>query len=734
MATNTNGLIYYKLDVDIHGYQGDITKNCGLRGEEIDGNFHFLRGEDIQSIEFDNDNTLFIKKLNGDVLKAVQTQKEYDFKYDKENNTFIILKPNGEELSFVIDGFKIEIPKVEYEIDICHNYTLNGDGKTDNPLHISSLAQTGRFKPAIKLIDTTLNESLPTDNVAKHDRYVTKENISKFGMLYPLFGVEKIANRLKEINSEWRIPSKEDWDNLLNTIDCENPNHNQSESNYDLGAVAGTLLKSTKYWEPFNGKILSEDAFGFSILPVGYCGNRGKKVYDGFGQTTAFWTFTSEDNYKDMFVKEFDYDKETVRQHTWGDDQYLSLRLVKDFNGHNYSDTEVINGISTNCIHIPGTNVIWTRENISFTGEEFDGFIPQIWNSKNINSAYEPRYFVNDWNGSSWDKYEIEEGEGIVLYEGDNGRMHEWLLVNGILIDSAVLLKTEFQKEIDNIYQKLGDEQQERIAADNAIEEKLYNVDIALRDKIQQETDERKKSNEELIDKLKNINDDLNQKIIQEAEDRLSSDEKIISEIELERSQRENSDTELKNSIDNLDKKIDDEIIIRQDSDISILETIESVEEKLQDEDKKLHERINNEIKERTDADTDLKNEITNVNDNLNQEINDRKLAIENEKNEREKSDTELKNVIVDNFNKLTKEDEDIKVKLNNEIEERAVKDDDLQKQITQNKVNSKYNTIIVSENIDGNGTDISVNIDKNSNIKIDENGCIYFDGNFGTF
>ena len=29
MAANVNGLIYYKLDANVHGFPGDITKNCG---------------------------------------------------------------------------------------------------------------------------------------------------------------------------------------------------------------------------------------------------------------------------------------------------------------------------------------------------------------------------------------------------------------------------------------------------------------------------------------------------------------------------------------------------------------------------------------------------------------------------------------------------------------------------------------------------------------------------------
>ena len=111
-----------------------------------------------------------------------------------------------------------------------------------------------------------------------------------------------------------------------------------------------------------------------------------------------------------------------------------------------------------------------------------------------------------------------------------------------------------------------------------------------------------------------------------------------------------------------------------------------------------------------------MKNEITRVNDNLNQEIKDRELAIDLERSQRENADNEIND------------------KLNKEIVDRQTIDDELQKQITQNKVHSNGNTIIITPNINGNGTDISVNIDKGSNIKIDDKGCIYFDGNFGTF
>ena len=54
MATENKGIIYYKLDPDYH-FSGDYTKNCGLNGGEIDGNFQFLRGYDISSFDMSED-------------------------------------------------------------------------------------------------------------------------------------------------------------------------------------------------------------------------------------------------------------------------------------------------------------------------------------------------------------------------------------------------------------------------------------------------------------------------------------------------------------------------------------------------------------------------------------------------------------------------------------------------------------------------------------------------------
>lgn len=479
MATNINGLIYYKLDANLHGYPGDITKNCGLRGEEIDGNFNFLRGNDIKNISFDEKGFIYITKYNGEILSAKQVDTpDYDFSFNQNLGTLTIITPNGKEI--VLEGFKMP------EKTIFHDNTITGDGSSEKPLSVSNNIRTGRFRPAIKLIDTiTINENgeienLPTENISTHDRYVTKEKISRFGKLYPLAGIEKIDERLKELNSEWHVPSKKEWDEILNAIDCEHPNHNDITSNVELGDFAGAALKAKKYWKKTEDeKLLSDDAYDFSIYPVGYCGNRGKEFYGSFGEATAFWTNTVEDNHKDMFVKTFKYDTETVGQNTWGENYYLSLRLVKQFTGDNFYDIEYIDGITNTCVQIPGTNLIWTKENIAFSHPQYDGFTPEKWNEiQDIENTFSIHYFINDWNGKSWDKLEIKEGESVVLHEGEHGPMHEWILVNGELID----ILHENGVSADEVTKGLSDEITNRIDADN----KLWEA-INTRDEIIQE-------------------------------------------------------------------------------------------------------------------------------------------------------------------------------------------------------------------------------------------------------
>lgn len=129
MAVNFNGLTYYKLDSKIHGYSGDITKNNSLRGEEIDGNFHFLRGHDIESVSIDKIGNLSFKRYNGEIITTESNlNQKYDFDYDSETGVLTIIKPDGEKI--ILNGFKPVL-------NINHDNTLEGDGTDLNPLKIS---------------------------------------------------------------------------------------------------------------------------------------------------------------------------------------------------------------------------------------------------------------------------------------------------------------------------------------------------------------------------------------------------------------------------------------------------------------------------------------------------------------------------------------------------------------------------------------------------------------------
>lgn len=66
--SGVTGVIYYKLDPEKNGYEGDVLKNCGLTGPEVDANFHFLRGYDIIDGELSGD-TLVLYRVNGNTIE-----------------------------------------------------------------------------------------------------------------------------------------------------------------------------------------------------------------------------------------------------------------------------------------------------------------------------------------------------------------------------------------------------------------------------------------------------------------------------------------------------------------------------------------------------------------------------------------------------------------------------------------------------------------------------------------
>ena len=696
MDSNINGIIYYKLDAITNGYIGDITKNCGLKGEEIDGNFNFLRGHDIESISFDENDNLVIKRYDGSVLTTVKTEKpEYNFAYDTNFGILTIITPNGEEI--LLEGFYTEK-------QIHHDFTLDGTGLQNNPLKISNLAQTGRYFPAIKLVET-----LPSENVAKFDRYVTKEKISRFGELYNISTVNAFQQKLKENNSKWRVPTKEDWDSLLNFVDCENPEHGSSNDENYYGEFAGAALKSTHYWNAFNGKVLSDDIYGFSILPVGYVND----TYNSFGNTTAFWSSTEFENSGKYFVKCFDYNSEQVGLKLLDDKNYLSLRLVKDYKIDEISDTEVVEGTTIKCLHIPGHNLIWSKENVILTNMQ--GVTPEEWKDyENIESeddSYVVRFFINEWNGNSWDKQELKEGVGIVLYEGEYGRMHEWMVIDGVLTDVSEFIKPEFTNEINNVNSKIDAEIERAVSVEesivshvntlendltnkvNFINSKIDNEIISLNDNINGEVNKLTTKIDETVNALDN-------KFTNEIENILSETSQIKEDIDLI---NVNVSTNLQSAIDYTNKEI-------ESLENKVVENVESIKNELTQNINSIQDNLITELQNTNTNISSLeaqtiadKNEINQKINSTNNTLNDFKVFINEKFDSLDKNlvndfatlDSRISNLesnitnVFDELNELSAKILNIETTLNS-FDVLSHRVDDLDKLSSENKENIK--------------------------------------------
>jgi len=614
MATQ-NGVIYYKLDPRNH-YDGDVTKNCGLSGGEIDGNFNFLRGYDIADFEVSKDKTeLTIIRHNGEKLPVnIYNPNLYQFEYDKVNGVLKVTMVKGDDGEPVVVN-EVEGFLSEKNFHVYGNPTITGDGTRYRPIQVSSIAKTGTYQPVIDILDTIEGKTIPIKGNTKGDRYVTKEKISSFGLLYPLDGIEAIQKRLEEIGSEWRVPTKADWDQLLNIVeDCpQDKTHDdkRNPANEYLGVNAGKYLKSNELWEPIYRKIrededfvegerydyvdgqyipnengayvkelYSDDRFGFGIYPLGFGERRGISTIGGFGKWAAFWTSSEEDTKKDMFVKVFSNDECAVEQNTWGRDCYLSLRLVKNYNGTNLYDTEVIDGNTVPTIYIDvkdgdrekyDTTLIWTKENIGFNNKEFGGVVSKEW-EPHLENYSDIRYYVNDWDGTKWVKHELHEGESIVVIEHDDIRMHEWRLVDGEFVDTAEMVKGEFGeelakldaviKEVSGRIDALDDRMDvvETCIAD--VEENIKNNESEIKvldEKIELEKSERIAADAVLDGKLVANEEGL----LKETEARIDGDMALDDRIDSEEKQRYEADADLQRQIsENKVTPADDTLVI----------------------------------------------------------------------------------------------------------------------------------------------------------------------------
>lgn len=612
-----NGLYFYKL---ISPYPEDVTKNCKLTVNEIDSNFLNLKDMQIETMEFDVDTyVLTLKRKNGDVLQSDLSPmvsgitRDFSISFDEPTGTLTV-KYNGnvEEIGGIITKDNLG----DYVLtEAISDGSIIGDGTDAAPLGLNPVEKTGFYRPVIDLIDTLAGETLPECN-NNGDRYITIEEVDDYGHLYNYSGVTEISRLL---NNGWRIPTKADWDSMLNAIEpCEYRNHDSLECHVELGKYAGLKLKSVNDWitadtdgssdgsetEPAHGNCgySGVDEYGFGILPGGYGISKRKALID-FAEGATFWssTQTMPGMRSDYYTKTFYYNMSGVWQAAECPDNFYSLRLIKDYTGSNARETEYIAGKYYPTVLLPTMKgdskhgyAIWTSVNVDLglnEGVSADNYIKYDDYEGEYPTLKQKVYIINHWTGKNWERKRLIEGDTVVInepviIEDIEGNLHEY--------DSD----TEFRLVyIDGEYKLVATSD---IVYKQVVEDIQEDLNV-LSGAIDTEREERETDVSELWEAIQgggtggSIADDiraLSAAIETEIEERTFGDESISAAVDTYVSG-------INNSIDSLVEETE-----------SIWDAIEEISASTEHGYDELLQKINDEISARTEADNVLTDAI----------------------------------------------------------------------------------------------------------------------------
>ena len=614
-----NGITYYKLKSP---YNGDVTKNCSVSGIEIDNNFFTLEGRDVKSITVDGTD-IVLNLLNGEQLKAVDVLDNFitNISFDKENGILKAYHNNGDVEEF--DGFvSIHEHNDHKHLDaVASNETLIGNGTHEKPLKLAEAYKTGQFKPVDKIVTDK-----KTEKPFVGERVLVSEERSAYGLLYNYSEVIQIACELNNTHSKWRIPSKADWDDMLNAIEpCkDNKNHDKSTPDRYFGKWAGKLLKSKYYWKDYKGcecdckddedeemdgchcgkhrickptycgefdtchfkagKFNTQgiDKYGFTVLPSGYTDDGGIMNY--FGERACFWTSTNME-YTNIFTKRFEYNSNKVYQGSVPAKCRMSLRLVKDYTGDNYTESENILGQNYPTVLMPSVKngkAVWTSINVYYTSPSCkgchcgcNGMNDNLDPIPNPNDILIKKYYIDEWNGFKWLRNEFKEGDSVVVKTAPDGKKDiEYRLVDGELTNIHTMVKNTVVDEITPIItdmenrftEALNQEKSDRENADTELQSQITaevqratEKDVYLETTLGNFGKETAKAFETLNNALVTSINNINTALQTEAETRAAADEDLQRKLDKDAQDLVNAVTEINEEIARLDG-VDNEI------------------------------------------------------------------------------------------------------------------------------------------------------------------------------
>ena len=757
------GLYFYKLNSP---YSEDVTKNCKLTINEIDSNFLSLKDEDIASAEFDKKSkSLVLTRNNGEQLIVDLSDVTYDLNVETscsaDEGASITISYDGADgnktVTFdhivTVDNLRSVIGS-DLLTKVITDGTLKGDGTISSPLGLSGTEKSGMIAPVKGRLDLTKGGKLP--DVAKlGTRYITIEYVNDYGYLYNGEALAKITESLEKEGKGWRVPTKADFDVLLNSIEpCDYQNHNSAKCHIDLGLVAGKYLKTECGWlgepdcectstAPMTGcsvqdQVSSEDTdyvegeqnieitdepnlnpesyqgvdkYGMGILPSGNAildaFNRPQANY--FKEKSFFWTSTHVhgDIDQDVYVKVFDWNKTTVSQAAECPSPYYSVRLVKDYDGSNYFDSEYIDGVLYKTILFPKSRQVWLATNYAKNeGFETSG-VPMITDVNN-GEVLEKRkaLFVNEWNGEYWEKRALNEGETVVVEnpcfdsEGDQVRTVCWLDHEGVKHCVDVTIPKETQSNVEYRVYTTDGCNKELVNTDDIVVERIVNIMTPM---IEDERNERVKGDEQLWSALEQeaaarteVDDQQWDAINQEAEARRAVDEQLWDAIGKEAEARADVDNQQWDAINK-------EAEARAEVDNQQWDAINKEAEARTEVDNQQWEAINQEIGRATAAEEAL----------------DAKIDAEIER--AKKAEEALGEAILEEGTKREEEDAKLNKKIDDEIErakeaEKALHDADQDASkdyVLSVKADGEYNLVIDSNDGD-NAKAIRIKIDGN--------------------
>ena len=425
----------------ISPYQEDITLGCKWSVEDLDYNLLTLKNNDIKLATYNSSTyVISIEKNDGEkIIIDISAIKDdiHEQIYEEfsgytptsgacEIDLEASVSEDGVLTLYWSDGTGRHSTSASGFVvtsDVFHDETIKGDGTNESPIGINDTEITGHYK-SVKGIVEELPESIGFD-----ERYVKKETTSSFGRLYSKNGFKTI-NELLNGNS-WRIPTKEDWDKLLNYVDtCDTVISGNSIGSYQ-GDVCGKMLKSINYW--LGNENLDE--YGFCAFPSGYVFDG---ILEGEDKECRFWTNTAYDSSAStMFIKGFSYNNDGVLQDIESIGGYYSIRLVMDIDSDFVSDTINIFGKTYHVINFAEIKQAWIVENLDYETEASTSMQYQY----NHDGVISEKYFMNHWDGKKWTKKQLSNGDqfnvlkdnAITEYtcgEDNNGNQY---LIKGII-------------------------------------------------------------------------------------------------------------------------------------------------------------------------------------------------------------------------------------------------------------------------------------------------------------